>query len=552
VKCKFKVLIVEDSEDDALLLISELKKGGYLAEWQRVYTAEDLISALDGEPWDVVISDYVMPNFSGMAALGIFNERDLNIPFIMVSGKKGEECAVEAMKAGANDYILKGSYSRLVPCLRREIRDAKTRRERKLAEEELRRANQKIVEQHKAVIEEERLKVLLEIAGATAHELNQPLMGLLGNLDLMQMDRNDSEKLAEHMENVEAAAKRMSDIVKKMHDIRRYETKPYLGKYCIVNLDQKIKVLSVEDVDADFEALQRAFEDHSQIELSRATDIETAFAMMEASSFDLILLDHILPDGTSLDFLRRTKESENETPVIVITGRGEERTASRVINAGAYDYLVKDMVGEVSLCRSIDNTLEKCRLKNEIKTAQNMMSEITSVDQLTGLSNRRHFEEALAHEVARAERYKTALALCLLDLDSFKHINETSGRNVGNLVLTEVAKILMECLRDSDFLCRFAGEEFAVILPSTELEEARVVCERFRKKISEHQFQTKTSRFHVTASTGLISISEFPVESPKKLIFLARKRLQKAKGVTEGAIKDSAAVSPSRPESSAG
>ena len=136
-----RLLIIEDAEDDALLLVLELRKGGYAPEFTRVETPEGLKSALDDGPWDAVISDYNLPSFTGLDALRIIGARGLDLPFILVSGVIGEEKAVEAMKAGAHDYIMKGNYSRLAPALEREVGDAAVRRERREAEEALRLAH---------------------------------------------------------------------------------------------------------------------------------------------------------------------------------------------------------------------------------------------------------------------------------------------------------------------------------------------------------------------------------------------------------------------------
>ena len=129
-----RVLIVEDSEDDATLLVRELRRGGYEPIYVRVDTPDAMKAALTNQQWDVVISDYVMPKFSGIAALKLFQESRLDLPFIIMSGKIGEDFAVEAMKAGAHDYIVKGKTARLIPAIQREMREAEVRREHKKAE----------------------------------------------------------------------------------------------------------------------------------------------------------------------------------------------------------------------------------------------------------------------------------------------------------------------------------------------------------------------------------------------------------------------------------
>src|SRR5919112_1452863 len=133
-----RVLIVEDSEDDALLLLRELKRGGYEPLHERVDTPEAMDEALSVGSWDVVISDYYMPKFRAPDALALLRERGSEAPFVVVSGKVGEELAVEAMRAGAYDYIMKDNMTRLCAAIERGLEEVEVRRERKRAEEKYR------------------------------------------------------------------------------------------------------------------------------------------------------------------------------------------------------------------------------------------------------------------------------------------------------------------------------------------------------------------------------------------------------------------------------
>jgi len=125
------VLIVEDSEDDALLLVRQLSLGGFEPAHLRVDTGPAMIEALDHRDWDLVLADFSMPRFSAPAALEILRNRGLDLPFIIVSGAIGEETAVEAMRAGAHDYIMKDNLARLVPAINRELAEARVRAERR-------------------------------------------------------------------------------------------------------------------------------------------------------------------------------------------------------------------------------------------------------------------------------------------------------------------------------------------------------------------------------------------------------------------------------------
>ncbi len=133
-----KVLMVEDSEDDALLLLRELRQAGFSLTWERVQTAETLQAALAKQAWDVIISDYRLPGFDARGALEVVQQSQLDLPFIVVSGTIGEEQAVAMMKAGAHDYLMKGNLVRLAEAVRREVREALIRAERKQAEIRLR------------------------------------------------------------------------------------------------------------------------------------------------------------------------------------------------------------------------------------------------------------------------------------------------------------------------------------------------------------------------------------------------------------------------------
>jgi two-component system, cell cycle sensor histidine kinase and response regulator CckA len=133
-----KVLVVEDSESDAELLLHELSKAGYKPTARRVDNSADMAAALVQDNWDLVISDYVLPQFSGLEALRILQSRGLEIPFIMVSGKIGEEVAVASLKAGAHDYLLKDRLARLPAAVERELREAAHRRKRRDADQALR------------------------------------------------------------------------------------------------------------------------------------------------------------------------------------------------------------------------------------------------------------------------------------------------------------------------------------------------------------------------------------------------------------------------------
>ena len=148
-KLPLSVLVVEDSEFDARMLVGLLKSGGFIPTFKRVETASEMVEALNHEKWEVILADYNLPEFSAPKALEVLRNTKLDIPFIIVSGGIGEDTAVAAMRAGANDYLMKGNLARLVPAVERELRDAAVRVSRRKAIKELRESEMR----HRTLIE---------------------------------------------------------------------------------------------------------------------------------------------------------------------------------------------------------------------------------------------------------------------------------------------------------------------------------------------------------------------------------------------------------------
>ncbi|MCM2278636.1 MAG: hybrid sensor histidine kinase/response regulator [Oligoflexia bacterium] len=214
-----RVLLVEDSEDDALLVARQIRKGGYeLITW-RVDSASGVRAAIGDQEWDVVVADYSMPGFNGLEALEILKESGLDVPFILISGTIGEETAVQAMKAGASDYLMKDNLMRLVPAIERELREAFMRRSKRRAEAE----RITLIERLQQALEARDEFLLI-----ASHELRTPLTSLKLHIQLMK--RVESQALPpeakvnrreELLANLERQLERLTLLVEKLLDVSR-------------------------------------------------------------------------------------------------------------------------------------------------------------------------------------------------------------------------------------------------------------------------------------------------------------------------------------------
>ena len=441
------ILIVDDKPANLLALRKILTKPGL--NIIEASSGNEALALLLEHDFALILLDVQMPDMDGFEVAEIMrgNEETKNIPIIFVTAiSKEQKYIFEGYDKGAVDYLFKPLDPDILQSKVNVFLELHGQKDAlKKTNTDLKKANERILEQQEALIEEERLKVLLQMAGAKAQELNQPLSSLLEDIELMGRVDDNPEKTVECIKRMKVSGKKVSDIAKKINTMHYSDPIPldYDGT-AVVRFDREISILVVDDSEDVFEGFKAFLKDQDLITFSWAGNFNDSFAMLEQERFDLVFLDHILNEGTSIDYLRAVETEGIETPIIVVTGHGDEMLASKVIQMGAYDYLPKSRINSESLARVINNTLERFRLRNDVKRAQSKMAEMSTVDELTKLHNRRYFIDALEGEFERANRYDTEMALVILDLDNFKKINDTYGHPTGDKVLSCIGRILKQ------------------------------------------------------------------------------------------------------------
>jgi two-component system cell cycle sensor histidine kinase/response regulator CckA len=273
-----RLLIVEDSEDDAALLIRELRRGGYDVAHERVDTATALSSALEKQKWDLVISDHSMPHFNGIDALQLLRSKRLRMPFIFVSGTIGEETAVSALKDGAQDYLMKTNLKRLVPAVQRELREAGEREEREHLERQVQHLH--------------KFETIGRLAGGIAHDFNNVIGAILGWAELCIQETQPGTHLHDRIHRIMEQADRAAGLTSQLLSFaRRQFLQPK-------RIDLNTHVLQCVSL------LRRVIGEHITITVQTARDLNVTLA--DPSQMDQVMMNLCLnardamPEGGKL------------------------------------------------------------------------------------------------------------------------------------------------------------------------------------------------------------------------------------------------------------
>jgi diguanylate cyclase (GGDEF)-like protein len=282
------------------------------------------------------------------------------------------------------------------------------------------------------------------------------------------------------------------------------------------------RILVVDDEESIRAVLTEVLTDDGFSVTQAANGLE-AWAVLQDVSHPLVITDIKMPEMSGIELLKKIRQTVPDTEVIIITSYASLDTAITALRYGAYDYLFKPFEDIKLISAAASRAIEKVRLlrqnqrllrilkqKNiQLKKVNKTLKWLARRDGLTGLYNHRYFQEILSAEFTRAVCYNQYFSVAFLDLDHFKHYNDTNGHQQGDQLLRTLAKILKSCLRETDFLARYGGEEFTIILPSTTRGEALAVAEKIRGRVERYPFKGRETQPNgcVTISVG---ISTFP------------------------------------------
>ncbi len=584
-----RVLIVEDSDDDAHLVVHELRRGGYAPAYARVDTHEALRVALDKQEWDIVISDYTMPRFSGTQALAMVRERRPDAPFIFVSGTIGEDTAVLAMKSGAQDYVMKGGLKRLAPAVQRELRETTLRREQKRAETERRIADARfrnvLETAADAVIvtdEDQRIQIFNQgaeqIFGYRAEEvMGQPLDMLL--------PARYADSHHEYMRSFAQApeSSRRMDVRGTVYG-RRKDGTEFPSEVSISRLSENGKT-TFTAILRDVTERKRADKELRLLQgitqaVSAAGDMHAALAVTlgkvcETTGWVLAQAWMPRPDGATiecspawhcraggLEQFRTASLSFAFAPGEELPGRvwtakqpvwirdvAQDANFSRAPFAkevglkavmGIPVLADEDVVAVLEffvrapreedehLMRLVSGVAAQLGSVIQRKRTEERLNYLAHYDALTDLPNRMLFHDRLRQAMVEASRHQRQVGVAFLDLDRFKAINDSLGHGIGDQFLKDVANRIARCVREGDTVARLSGDEFAVILADLrQVGDAARVAQKILDGFAQ-PFHVAGHELFTSASVGM-TLYPFDGDSAEGLLRNADIAMYRAK-----------------------
>ena len=572
-----RVLILEDNSDDAELLVRRLRQAGFSCDWQRVET-EAAYQAQLSPQLDLILADYSLPQYDALRALRHLQACGLDVPFIVITGMLGEEAAVECMKRGAADYLLKDRLARLGPAVvlaleQKRLRDEKRRAEAAMRESEARyRTLAEAVQDMIYIIgPDERL---LYVNSITAKQLDLEPEQLIGQPRQALFLAGD----ADHQQQLLRSVFETGRPTFQEHEVSLPNRKLWLTTWLVPLRSAAGEITAVMGHSRDITERKRAESIQAVVyKISQAANavynLKDLFNSIHASLGELIPVSNFFialydPGRDELSFPYwkddhdpcppPQKPGHGLTEYVLRLGRPQQVSTEvlhdlmrrgEVADVGtpAIDWVgvplkVEDRIIGVMAVQSYTQSLRFTRVETDIlsfvsaqvamaidrKRAEEAIRQLAITDALTGLYNRHHFFELARREFKRARRYAHPLSIIMLDLDNLKPTNDMVGHPAGDCLIQAVARECVGLLRRTDLLGRYGGDEFVALLPETELLVAQQVIERLREVKAQKPYLYEGRELHTTISAGVAAL-DVECANVEALLSRADKALRAAK-----------------------
>lgn len=506
-----RFLFIEDTENDALLLVDYFQSKGLEFNWQRVDTEQGVIAKLQ-EPWDIIFSDYSMPGFNGARALEIVRQHDPDIPFIFISGAIGEDIAVEALKQGAQDYVMKENLSRLLPAVDRELNEARLRRKHRQTDQLLRKLSLVVTQTTDSVLitdPEGRIEYVNpafeKLTGYSIEEVQGKTPALVragihdagfywqlwqtiasrGVYEGTFINRHKNGELFYEEQVITPLKDEQGNIthfVSTGRDITaRVQAEEARARLAAI-LDVTPDLVAIFDPEGYLRYLNES--GRRLLGLDTEEDI-TGYCMQ-----DLFLADAAQKLVSEI-FATVQQHGIWNGETVLRTARNKELSVSQIVLAhsgegNGIEYLS-------TIARDIT---ERKRFEAELEHQ-------ATHDRLTNLPNRSLLVDCFTSAMKYAQRHNSGVGVLFIDLDNFKRINDTLGHAAGDTLLQQIAQRLQGCMRANDTVARLGGDEFIVVI--SELHDPENILDVLSKLRAafEHPVIIHIHEVYVTFSIGI-------------------------------------------------
>lgn len=457
----------------------------------------------------LVIVDETLPhiNISEIGTMLLSHKDTHDAPLLIITDKICPGKFLTDFKMLQIDYMIKPFDDRLMQAkinIFHDLFKQKTAVEQSV--DELDKAYRKIIAQHDLVIKEAFSKKEINTHSTiAAHQMQQPLRNLQGNIYQLLRSKDTSLKNRSRLTSIKTAAERISQVTKNLLTFPVKSKKPDPENLAFSPVDQSYTVLYLVDSDEEFSIFFHFMKGVVKCDITHTKTLSQSIEAISNTRFDLIFIDHLLSDGTGFHLLSRLNRMRSDIPVVFTLNKQHMNEGPKALSKGAYSYFIKEEISSASILSIIYGTLQKAKISQEVEDAQNRIVMISRKDTLTKLYNRRCFEQALESETSKAKRYNTALSVLIIDFDHIKSVYENFGSDAGDTLLGTNAALIRTMVRNNDVICRYGQEEFGVVLPNTAINGARMLAERIRKKIADHEFIIDSNELKITVSIGIAS-----------------------------------------------